>query len=238
MKSRSIPARILTAIVRFPKAKPLIFFGGLVSVAALTLVCIVVLFYATQFRGGLSDRQEVWGAFGDYLGGILSVAFSSVSLMFALYVLLKTNQDKRLDQIYKFLDDFKSDKMSGNLKLLWDFYLYKDFSHCTKPFSGDASRKTAILMKRYVAEQRKKSAVYLARRSVSYFYLYLAIFLKNNPMDEKSILAVWPASSLSTLETIIMPCERAITAKEVTPNKFPYFRYLIKKWEEFEPGRF
>jgi hypothetical protein len=56
-------------------------------------------------------------------------------------------------------------------------------------------------------------------------------------MDEKNILAVWLSSSLSTLETIIMPCERAITAKGITPNKFPHFEYLIRKWKELEPGR-
>jgi hypothetical protein len=118
MESRSIPARLFAAIVRLPKASPLIFLGSLVSVSVLALVCVVLLFYAAQFHGGISDRQEVWGAFGDYLGGVLSVAFSSISLVFALYVLLKTNRDKRLDQIYKFLDEFRSDKMSGNLKLL------------------------------------------------------------------------------------------------------------------------
>ena len=80
MKSRSIPARAAIDIVRFQsKALDL---RGLVSVAALTLVCIVVLFYATD-SWGLSDTQDICSTFGDYLGNILSVAFSSVSLTFA-----------------------------------------------------------------------------------------------------------------------------------------------------------
>ncbi len=230
-------AKLQKSMKLLKRANPLRFFLVIVSILVVAIVLVAIVLYATRFSAGFSDRQEIWGAFGDYFGGVLSVVLGFFSLIFALYVLLKTNQYKIFDQIYRFLDEFKSDKMSANLKLLWDFYNYQDYKKCRKPFPGGDPEKKKTLMKRYVLQHRGRSSIYLARRGVSYFYLYLAIFLKNNEIDEKSILALWPASSLDTLQVIIMPCEQAITKEGSIPDKFVHFEYLIERWKEFESER-
>lgn len=203
----------------------------LVSGSVIVTAVVVVIIYAKHFGGGLSDDQHIWGAFGDYFGGVLSVFLSFFAVMFALYVLLKTNRDKKLEQIFKFTDEFKSDKMSLNLKLLWDFYNYEDYENRRKPFK-DSDDKRKKLVERYRIQHKYQTKIYFARRSVSYFYLYLSIFLQNNKIDEKSILALWPVSSISTLQTIIMPCEEAITKEGSVPDKFVHFDYLINRWKK------
>jgi hypothetical protein len=203
-----------------------------IGVGVLALVAIVP--YMIRFSGGLSDKQEIWAYFGDYFGGVLSVLMSFSSLIVALYVLMKTSQDRRFKQIYHFTDEFRSDRMSLNLKLLWDFYEYDDFRKLKKRYTGNEAFKRDKLQERYRKEQQLKSDVYQARRSVSYFYLHLAIFLRTNRLDEDNILALWPASSMSTLEKIIMPCEEAITADGIVPNKFVHFQYLLERWRQFD----
>lgn len=47
---------------------------------------IVVAFYFYIFNGQLSDKNEVWGAFGDYFGGILNPFIAA----FAFYLIAKT----------------------------------------------------------------------------------------------------------------------------------------------------
>ncbi len=57
----------------------------ILSVSSATIVG-VVLFYANHFNGSLSDKQEHWGAFGDFIGGTLNPILS----FFALIALLLT----------------------------------------------------------------------------------------------------------------------------------------------------
>lgn len=54
------------------------------GVAALGLI-IALGFYFQQFSGGLSEAQDLWGQFGDYLGGVLGPLFSLMAL-FALLI--------------------------------------------------------------------------------------------------------------------------------------------------------
>lgn len=46
----------------------------------------VVAFYFFKFHNGLSDKNEVWGTFGDYVGGILNPVIAG----FAFYLIAKT----------------------------------------------------------------------------------------------------------------------------------------------------
>ncbi len=218
----------------FPIARPLSRTLATVAVVVILIAAFTFLIYAKRFGGGLSDKQEVWGAFGDYYGGVLSAVPSPLSLVIALYVLLGTNEEKRLEQIYKFPDEFRSDRMSRNLKLLWDFYDYKDCRNHKGRFEAEASKKRELLMARYRTEHMLMTDIYLARRSVSYFYLHLAIFVRNTRLNEKNVLALWPASSYSTLEDIIMPCEQAIVNVEAIPDKFIHFEYLLERWRLLE----
>ncbi len=56
----------------------------------IVVICLIVLgvvgFYFANFHNGLSEKNEVWGAFGDYFGGILNPVIAA----FAFYLIAKT----------------------------------------------------------------------------------------------------------------------------------------------------
>jgi len=53
---------------------------GIVGLAAVVVV-VVLIFYFRQFDGPLADRPEIWGQFGDYLGGVLNPFLSFLALI-------------------------------------------------------------------------------------------------------------------------------------------------------------
>ena len=56
-------------------------------VAVICLIVLVVIgFYFVNFHSGLSGKNEVWGTFGDYFGGILNPVIAA----FAFYLIAKT----------------------------------------------------------------------------------------------------------------------------------------------------
>ncbi|WP_394754680.1 hypothetical protein [Crenothrix sp.] len=65
------------------------------------IVLIVVSFYFFKFHYGLSDKNEVWGTFGDYFGGILNPVIAA----FAFYLIAKTYelQKRELEETRKLL---------------------------------------------------------------------------------------------------------------------------------------
>lgn len=56
-------------------------------VAVIFLIVLgVVGFYFAVFHNGLSEKNEVWGTFGDYVGGILNPVIAA----FAFYLIAKS----------------------------------------------------------------------------------------------------------------------------------------------------
>jgi len=56
-------------------------------VAVLCIIVLVVIgFYIVNFHSGLSKENDVWGTFGDYVGGILNPVIAA----FAFYLIAKT----------------------------------------------------------------------------------------------------------------------------------------------------
>jgi hypothetical protein len=78
--------------------KPLIRFSIMVAI-------LVIMFYFINFHNGLSTEQEVWGQFGDYIGGTLNPLFS----LAALFALLRTIslQSKQINDTEKQLETQK-----------------------------------------------------------------------------------------------------------------------------------
>ncbi len=56
---------------------------------------VAVGFYATSFSGELADSNEIWGQFGDYLGGLLNPIFGFLSLIAILATLFVQGQELR-----------------------------------------------------------------------------------------------------------------------------------------------
>jgi hypothetical protein len=199
------------------------------------LASIPIIFYITTFNNGLSIKQSDWGDFGDFLGGIISPFLSFLSFTIAIYVLFKSNEKEKFNHIYKFMADFRSKEMSQHIKLLWDFYNYENYKSRKKEYAN--SEKPKKLIERYEKEHEKADEIYIARRNVSFFYFYLAIFLKNNKLDNELLYELWSISGLETLEKIIIPCEESIKKGVGKPNKLDYFDILKKKLNEMKKSK-
>lgn len=79
-----------------------------------SIVFVVFGFYFFNFRNGLSDKSEVWGTFGDYLGGILN----PIIAVFAFYLIAKTYelQKKELEATRSLLE-VSTDAQKNQIKL-------------------------------------------------------------------------------------------------------------------------
>lgn len=54
---------------------------------SITVALLLIGFYFWKFSGGLAEKQEAWGQFGDYVGGILNPLFSLTALFALLYTI-------------------------------------------------------------------------------------------------------------------------------------------------------
>jgi large-conductance mechanosensitive channel len=67
----------------------------------LGLFSVPLIFYASQFYGGLSNEQAVWGEFGDFLGGVMNPIISMAILFIVAAAYLA--QKKELSETVKAL---------------------------------------------------------------------------------------------------------------------------------------
>lgn len=84
----------------------------IVLVLALTLIASILTMYVFSFGFHRSDDQAVWGAFGDYFGGILNPVFALFAFVAVLWSLhLQTQQlgkltlDKQGEEILQVVKD-------------------------------------------------------------------------------------------------------------------------------------
>lgn len=59
-----------------------------VGIAIGILITMVFAFYLSKFRYGFSDKQDVWGQFGDYFGGVLNPILSFCAFIALLVTLI------------------------------------------------------------------------------------------------------------------------------------------------------
>ncbi|MEO1020626.1 MAG: hypothetical protein AAFY56_23515, partial [Pseudomonadota bacterium] len=62
-------------------------------VVAVAAVVIVFALYVLVFPDGLSDKQEHWGQFGDYVGGLLNPVFGFLSFVALLLALVLQSKE-------------------------------------------------------------------------------------------------------------------------------------------------
>lgn len=63
-------------------------------VIVLCLIALTILgFYFANFHGGLSSDNDVWGTFGDYVGGILNPLIAA----FAFYLIARTYELQKIE---------------------------------------------------------------------------------------------------------------------------------------------
>ena len=71
--------------------------GWLKALVVLSLLVAVISVgaYVYAFRGSLSGEQEVWGMFGDFIGGTLNPLFALTGLFALLYTIKQQSQELR-----------------------------------------------------------------------------------------------------------------------------------------------
>jgi hypothetical protein len=70
---------------------------------AIAIALLLISLYLWKFSGGLAKTQDVWGQFGDYVGGILNPLFS----LTALFALLHTIELQR-EELHKSTEQLKA----------------------------------------------------------------------------------------------------------------------------------
>ncbi|MDX8126331.1 hypothetical protein QLH52_03490 [Methylomonas sp. OY6] len=79
-----------------------------------SIVSVVIGGYFFNFNDQLSDRNEVWGTFGDYVGGILNPVIAA----FAFYLISKTYElQKRELEATRSLLEVSTDAQKQQIKL-------------------------------------------------------------------------------------------------------------------------
>ena len=96
------------------------------SILAIGLVAFLMLFaYFVKFSGnGFSGKQEDWGVFGDFLGGVLNPAISLAALYWLTRSIslqkreLKESREALIDAAYSQSKQAKSSEVAAKLQLL------------------------------------------------------------------------------------------------------------------------
>jgi len=72
----------------------------LVQVAAVAVIVLifVILFYIINFHEGFSIKQEDWGTFGDYVGGLLNPILSFFALLALLITIVFQSRELKLSR--------------------------------------------------------------------------------------------------------------------------------------------
>lgn len=96
----------------------------LISLSLIGLEIALLVIYAIQFNGGLSNKQETWGQLGDFIGGIANPLLSSISIILLIYSInLQTqNTDDQKKKDHEKEDKIKIEKIEEEKrKKLSDF---------------------------------------------------------------------------------------------------------------------
>lgn len=102
-------------------------------IVCLVLILVVTIPYLLNFNEGLSNKTEVWGAFGDYIGGLLNPLFAIINIIILIYLTYLVNKidANRLNQEFEIqkkiaiyglkhdaLKDFKNNLSKFHLELV------------------------------------------------------------------------------------------------------------------------
>jgi len=62
----------------------------IIIIAGISIIIIIITFgiYFYQFNGVLSNNQQIWGVFGDYVGGILNPIFGLAAFLALLFTII------------------------------------------------------------------------------------------------------------------------------------------------------
>lgn len=93
----------------------------LVSILLSLALVIPIILYVTQMGGSLSHKNEDWGDFGSFIGGIYGSLFSSLSLLVVIAASIQTYKSNR-EQVNILKKDQHFNQFNTILKNLRDVY--------------------------------------------------------------------------------------------------------------------
>ena len=72
---------------------------GILIIAAMIIILVLALYIFNFDTNKLADSNEIWGQFGDYVGGTLNPAFSFLALIALLYTIKLQSRGLRLSTL-------------------------------------------------------------------------------------------------------------------------------------------
>lgn len=176
------------------------------TIACLILILVVIIPYLINFNGGLSDKTEVWGAFGDYFGGILNPILSIINIGVLIYL---TYLVHRID----------INRVKEELEIQKGIAIYGLKHDALKEFNNNLSKFQPELVK---SDEHSALNIILLRNdffSLIETYTYLFPSIEN---DKKSALA-----------EIMLVLSKIAGERYVEGNKFDIPNKLEPKLLEF-----
>lgn len=208
----------------------------LIKICLIIIIIAVLLFlliygiYRYNFPGWFSDKQEDWGTFGDYIGGLLGPILSLISILLIIWTIFETNRNSRneiaYNTLFEFLKEYRSDEMGKKLKILYNFYDKFKINEC----------ETEKYQKAYLKEYKKGSKIHHARRSLSHFYDQITIFYKHKIIKPEIIFEMWSEKVIEKAYNILIPCEEIILKynndKKTKVELLPFLYEEVKNYSK------
>ncbi len=134
----------------------------LTLIVALALIALVTYVYWKNFHAlGLSISTEIWGQFGDYLGGVLNPALSFISIVLVCITLITTSKQNAtqsfesiLFELLKFHKEnllniqviYSEEKISGSESLEWyEKEIRWNFNNEVDPIFNEAEKMASAV---------------------------------------------------------------------------------------------
>lgn len=168
---------------------------GYLGIVGLLAFLIILIPYFGHFGGSFAEKQDVWGQFGDYVGGLMNPILS----LFVLWTIIKTLSftsrslklsNDTLEEMRRIANDEKKSQLD-HLKLQNTFDLNLRF-HSTEMLK---TRTVANVKFKYAESKRMKFTIENLRKNLEedffhisnlmHFFEQVHLFRKGNLIDEK-----------------------------------------------------
>jgi uncharacterized membrane protein len=167
-----------------PKENLLLYiFGGLI----LVLVCTILLTYFSNFGGGFGS-QEVFGSFGDFIGGTLNPILSFATITLLIWSIRLQRKELIETRIQFERSAVAQEKLEQNQKKELEFYQRREMIENVKSeFVNLESRKNEILSRPFCnnGDYPLSSALIIGGEgAVDVFNHYISDFNYDKPKEE------------------------------------------------------
>lgn len=212
------------------------------------IIIILIIFspfalYFYAFHGELSDHHEVWGSFGDFIGGYFGGILTFITIIILLYVHNQEKSFRQAETFNNFAKEYHSKDFTNELDELIKIKndLLEDVPNLNKlGFKFQSKYRVAEIRERRIILEdinkcldlrekissfsfklkknnpNKFKEINKARRIVSNFFQRMFVLYQQHYITEKLILAFWGKDHSELLNDIIIPFETDILKEKKT----------------------